>query len=446
MFLKHILNLIPFYETPGDGGGGGNELSQDLSDLNDEGGDDDRDSDTGDGGRRADRGSEDDAGEGEEVEGEDEEGDERDEEEDEDELDADGKKKVVKAKKEGEEDEEEEPTGRVTFKQLRTEYPDLFKKHPELRSAFFEHPQFVEIFPDIDSAREASIKSAEYDALEASIAGRGDPKALLETLAENRPRALKAFVENFAQSVREIDTDLYRTIATPVIEELLYLASGHGKKIGGKQGQNLELAARHIANFVFANGGEIPDVSKRNSRSQDEAENPEREELERERREFARERFTSALVTIENQATPELNRVISNKLQELTPFERKTVIKETRREVDRLLLEDRAFQAQLKGLWRRAHNDGYSETSNTNIRRAWLERAKALAPKVRNRLKQEALDGRREGSHRENSEGEGKKRQFSSSGGRSHAGRPSGLSDPKKISWGKTSDMDIINS
>jgi hypothetical protein len=440
MFVRHLLNLQPFFETPGGGSGGGSadlddSTELDLQQLEDDGEadegkeDEDSEEDEGEGRKAADEGGEEDeSGEEDEVDGEEE------DKEGEEEEGEEGKKKEL----------ELDASGRPTVKSLKALYPDLFKKVPYLRTAFFEYPKYAEIFSDPESAAAAADKAREYDELEGSLVGQGDPKVLIETLNENNPRALAKIVDSLPEVIRAADPDLYKKLALPFVEELLYIASNHAKRLGADKnqpGRNLFLAASHLANFVFANGGEIPDISKRGARRQAEPSDAERQ-LEEERHAYRTEKYRDAMGDTEGRIDTEFIKILSNKLDDLTAFEKRAVIRDARREVDQALTRDKGFQRQMAGLWKRAAEDNYSESSKTKIRRVWLERARAIAPGIRNRLRQEALDARTPGK---GDSDKGKKRQFAGKGGQAPKGS-SRVADPKKIDWRKTSDMDILNS
>lgn len=438
---RHLLHLNPFYSPEDAAGGGGkggdegtDELSQDLADLGeetpteeDENADDDEESsEEGDEGEEGD---------------EDAEGDEEDEEADEDEDDKGEKKGKKKADEE--EGDDEQGGKKATFKAVKAAFPDLFKKFPELKKSFFLAPQFLEVYPDVETAKEAATKATEFDALEGSLVGKGDPTLLLKTLSENNPKAFKQVVENLPSVLRTLDESAYVALSTPIIEELLYFASKHGEKMGNK---NLQLAAKHIANFVFTNGGEIPDVSKRLEGKAKEPSEAEKE-LKKERDDRANEKFEGAVMSVADLLTVDINKIITNKLDGVTAFERKQIIKETRSELDRVLSGDKSFQATLRGLWKRASEANYSEESKSRVRRAWLDRARTLAPGIRNRLRREALDARtNEGSEEEGTKkvSAGKKRTFDSGKGKSSGKQGAGVLDPKKIDWRKTTDLDIL--
>lgn len=401
----------------------------DLADIPDEDGDD----------KDADEEEEDDA------EGEEKETPPGDEESKDDDKDAEGEGKESakdrKAKGEGETDE----TGRPTVKALKGKYPDLFKDFPYMKQLFFAAPKVLEVFADAESASEAMGKAQEYDLLNTELT-KGTADTILQSLEENNPKALKKLVTGFAESIRGIDDNLYIALSEPIIEELIYHAAKHGEKTGNK---NLQLAARHLANYVFANGGEIPDISKR---SKKDAEPSEAEkELELERRNNRQKDFDRAAKTVGTALSVEIKKVIDNKLDGLSTFESKQIIKETESEVDKVLSTDKGFQRIMAGLWKKASEDGFSDLTMSRVKRAWLDRARQVAPAIRNRLRQEALDAKdpdksnSNGSRRESEGDSGKKRNLPS-GGRHSSGRSRVLDDPKKIDWSKTSDRDILDS
>lgn len=451
MFERYLRTLGILLAPQIDSGGGdlddAAEVAQDLADL--EGGPNDDDEDEAGGERRAqedrqepprreDRPRSEKKKDEEGAEGE---GEENEEGQEEDAEDDEGEEEERSEEREEEEEEpsESRPT-ELSYKAIKAKYPQLFKEFPQLRAAMFLAPKFQEHFPDPESAKVAADKAAEYDELEANIVGKGDPASFLQTLSENNPKALTRMVENFPEALRKVSADDYLKLATPILEEALHLAARHGHKIGGKQGNNLLLSARHLANYLFANGGEIPVPRSAQPKEPSEAE----KQLETERRQYQERENGRAMKEIYEAISPELNRILGKKLDGLSDFERKAIIKEARSAVDQALAGDKSFQNQMAALWKRAAESGYSDESKSRIRKAWLERARIVAPSVRNRLRQEALDARQpnRGASQDNDQ---KKRTFPTKGGGSGQSRSGVLDNPKKIDWNKTSDLDILS-
>lgn len=436
----------PYYSPVSDNGGGGgdenlSEDAQDLADLadvgeeNDDAGDEDPDDDA----EKQDGDPDDSEGDGDsDGEDEEEEGDEDDkekEDDDEEEVDEDGKKKK---KDDDEEEPELDAQGRPTVKAIKAALgKDVFKKFPYLKTAFFEIGKYKEVFADVQDAQNAASKAADYDVLDASIVGRGDPKILLQALHENNPKSLTKLAENFGPALRELDQDTYLKLTQPIIEDLLYFMTKVGEKKGEK---NLVYAARHAANFVFSNGGEIPDITKRGKSGPSEEET----QLQRDREAFDTTRHRDALTDIAGRASAALDRVIDHKLDKLTAFEKKAVIKDTQAAVNNALNADTAFQSKIKNLWAQAKRDSYSAASKKRIEDAWLLRAREVAPGIRAKLRQEALSARTPGKGDSN-KNNGKKRSFPTSGGQSTRGDGRRVLDPSKIDYRKTTDADILS-
>jgi hypothetical protein len=422
----------------GSGGGGDDDAlspdAQDLADLEDapDSGDDD-----GEGDQEGEEGDPD----GEDPEAEDPDGAEGDPEDAEDKNDEEEEGEGAdKGRKKGKDDDEPEvdAIGRPTVKALRAKYPDIFKDFPYLKRSFFELPKYAEIFSTPDEANIAANKANDFDALEATLVAKGDPKLLLETLNTNNPKALAKVVENFGPKLRSLDPELYTKLTEPIIEELLFIVAKHGEKTGNK---NLQLAARHVANYVFQNGGEITPPRNRGEREPSEEET----QLQNERAEFDNTRFQSALQEVATSAATALDRVIDRKLDGLTPFEKKALIRDVNEQVNATLRADKAFQRQMAGLWAQAKRAGYSNDSKKRAENTWLARAKEVAPGIRNKLQQEALSARKGSGEGNRNRNEGGKRTFpgqGGGGGRSNGGR---VLDPHKIDYSKTSDADILS-
>jgi len=424
MFKK----LQLFFDPPDGDAGGGEGLSegqQDLADIEEE------TPPEGEQEEEAEGEEEEETPEGEEgEEGEEEEEEDAEEEGQEEEEGAEGK-----PRKTGE--IERDADGRVTFKAINTKYPGIFKDVPELKAAFFQLPKYQEIFADPETAADAKSKADEYDVIESTLVNQANPEFLIKTIGENAPKALVKLMKAFPAALQKGEyEEAYRALANPIVEDLLYHAQNYGNRTKDK---NLFLAARHIANFLWANGGEVPDITKREkAKEPSEAER----QLHTERQQHQQERFSGAIQSIGSECASSVNSILANKLDGLTPFEKRMLVREAKTELDATLNKDKTLQNTLKSLWSKAREDGYSPASKERIKNAWLSRAKAVAPGIRNRLKDEAIGGRRPGTEGDAGQRQ-RKRTFSSQGGRATRSS-SRVVDPSKIDWKKTSDADIL--
>jgi len=434
MLIRH---LLPFFYPDEGGPSEITNLSADLAVLNDEGTEGTEPESEED---REKKEIEDDVkilsleeeGEGEipPMEGDD--GEEDDEEKDSEETDQD---------KEDEESRVLEVSGRPTVKQIKAVAPDLFKKIPEMKNIFFREGQFSEIFSTPEEAREAAVFSNNYLRLERSLAGDKDPSLLIKELKENNPEALKKINSSWLSKIREADQNLYIEATTPVIEELLYHAFTYARKTNDK---NLAASAQHIANYVFANGGEIPDIRLR--AENEEKKHPAEIQLEKERRAFANHSFTQADQEVSGRIMKTLEASIIQGLDvnnRLSDRQKRNIIRDVIEELDKTLLTDKTHSRRMTVVWDRGRTDSFSKQSKDSIVNTYLSGAKPLLKTIRQRVLSETFGKRKQEPQTEERTQE--KRSFAGSRRPADFRRTAGqVLDPSKIDYRRTSDMDIL--
>jgi len=345
---------------------------------------------------------------------------------------------------EGEEEGEERPTtGRPSIGEIKKEFPGVFKRFPTLKSSLFRDEEFSKSFATPEEAAEASVKAENYDQLENSLVS-GDPELLMKELHENNPRAFTQVVGNWLPQLRAIDEQAYITATEPVIEELIYLAFRHAEKI---QDKNLAMSARHLANFVFANGGEIPDIAAKAQKGP----NPAEIQLQRERQEWATTRLKEADQEIFGRVTRTLDQTIRQGLDPsgmMTERMKSSIVTDVINEMNKTLLQDQVHGRRMAALWKRAGLDSYSRQSKESIVNTYLSGAKPLLRDLRNRIRAEYLgSSKKRGVPDEKLASQPqKKRPFEGSSRRVDVRRErSTVLDPKKIDYSRTSDADILS-
>lgn len=438
MFPLSRRSFSPFFAPEGDGGGGIVEnLSEDLAVLNDEGGDDGDDPpETEDDQDAADHKKDLQVLEGDDDAGDDDAaGDDADDPDADADADADADKDADK----------DEPVieGRPTVKQIKAVAPELFKRIPEMKNIFFREGQFSEVFSDPEEAKEAATYAGNYLKLEKSISQDQDPTLLLTELKQNNPDALKGLVTNWLPKLREIDQNLYIDATVPVIEELIFHAFKTGERTGDK---NLAAAARHLSNYVFSNGGEIRDISKRAQQE----EHPAEKKLKEEREQFAQQRFKDADQEINGRLVKTLEASI---VQGLDPDNvlperiKRTIIRDTIEELNATLLKDKTHGSKMASLWKRGQGDSFSRTSKDSIVNGYLQSVKPLLRSIRNRIRDEALGktGKPQAPSKKTGEQPPQfKKAFGGSNRQGSRRSPASVLDPSKIDYRRTTDMDIL--
>jgi hypothetical protein len=342
------------------------------------------------------------------------------------------------------EEQEPEPSipGRPSIKAIKKEFPEVFKKFPVLKSSLFRDAEFSKHFTNPEEAGEAAVKAENYDQLEQSLVA-GTPELLMRELHANNPRAFEKVVENWLPQLRQLDEKAYISVTEPIIEELIFLAYKHAERIGDK---NLGMSARHLANFVFANGGEIPDIAKKRGA----APNPAELQLQQERQEWATTRFREADGEIFGRVTGSLDRFLRNGLDPsgtMTERMKASIVTDVINEANQLLLKDQSHGRRMSALWKRAHQDSYSGQSKESIVSTYLSGVKPLLRDLRNRIRAEYLgQKRRDNPDEQIARGPQKKRPFEGSSRRVDVRRERAtVLDPKKIDYARTSDADILS-
>lgn len=371
----------------------------------------------------------------EEVEEEEEE-QEDDEEEQEEEEDKEEEKD-----EEDEEEEDDEIRGdRPRFAQIRKEYPDIFKKFPDLRQIMIREERFSQVFPSVESAREAEEKSGFYDQFEASLVA-GDPAPILKTLAENNVGSFKDVIDNFLPTVFALSRDAYFHVTQPVVVRALKATLDKGVATGDK---NLILAARHVSKYLFGQD-QVPEIR------QQKGPDPESARLQHERESFFKERFAIVDADVNTQVQTELRQTVSrliSKEKSLTSYEKKALARDIIGELDRELASDDKHNRIMRDVWKRASQAGFTRNTTDRIAQTYLSRATGAIPKVAKRLISEALKDRRPAPTGKKTSQSERRPQHGQASRVPQSGPPrrtNRVPSAGEIDWGKTSDLDLIS-
>lgn len=320
---------------------------------------------------------------------------------------------------------------------LKEKYPEIFKEFPTLRGIIFRDKGFREVFPTVDDAKEASELAAAYQVLDKDLTS-GEGKAFFKALKETKDGAmLKNFAGKMLDSLYVTDQEAWKSAVDPTIKRLLRFIESEGTKKGDK---NLVLSTKHISNFLYDTPDvpEVPDKDKPN---------PEREAVEKEKRELAEQRFIAFRDNTINTATKVADNVVLKLLDPknaLSAFQRKSILRDVKEEIAETLSNDKSHQALMDSLWRRALNSGMTEESSTRIQTAYLGRVKQILPGILSKVKKEALGGSK--PRKTDDDGREVRRPVPVNGDR--ANTKTDLQ--KSLAAGKrprgVSDMDILNS
>lgn len=287
---------------------------------------------------------------------------------------------------EEDDDDEDEPTPKKQPKEpsritaINKDFPELFKKYPDLKAAWFKHQDFTQVFATPEAASEAAEKSELLDKLSGDLL-TGNHESLLDLLHETDPEALKLHVRNFLPTLNKKAPALFTYAVTPVIRNLF---AKIGMKAEAEGNEQLALAVKYMNKAVF-DKAEIPTsekvepVLKKN------------EELQAERDTLSRERENLFYQNCIDLADPIVDRFINDGLDPdnvLSEGLRETAIEKIRIRVYQKLQNNSSHMRTMLAMRKSAAANGYNKEWQRKIAKAVTNAAKDIIPAVRTKIKQ----------------------------------------------------------
>ena len=294
---------------------------------------------------------------------------------------------------EDEEEDEEEDTDKLELvapvrrKEILAKYPKLFKEFPYLEKAYYAEQKFREMFGTLDDAQEANEKAETLDEHEQHLM-KGDTTTVLKAVKENDPDAFKKVVDAYLPTLQKIDEDAYYHVVAGVINGTIYSLAQAGKTQDNKQ---LQAAAQVVNQFVFGRKEFVPQGNLAKS-GNDEG----KSDLDREREEFAQQRFETARDEVSDKLEKSLKGVIDGSIDpkdQMTVFIKKQAVRESLEALRTVIEDDASFTSIIDRLWKKARESNYSPATVTKIRTTYLSKAKTVLPGVIKKSRREALQG-----------------------------------------------------
>jgi hypothetical protein len=419
--------------------------SDDLKFLKSDDNADDKDDDSDDKEDESDdKDKDDDKDEDKEDDKDDDDGeDKEDDKSDEDEEDEDEKEDSDDDSDEDEESKEGDDDGKVnlvTIKDIKKDFPDFFKKHPEMRSVIFRERQFSEIFADPKQAQESVAKADLFDNIEADLIG-GEIKPLLESIKNVKSAKFDNLVKNFLPALRAIDETAYTKLLAVPLKRALRGAKAHALKNGNK---NLANAVDHVNQFYFEDEtldtkAEYEDEGAKKTPEQEKYEKKLAELSERDRGTFKNSVDTDWLGEVQ---TIFMDGLDPDKL--LSDWTKTKMLEDCLKEVNKQLSNDPRHMRNMEHLWKNAAAAGYNSESKSRIVTAALARAKQIIPEVRRKLRSEALNERRRRVDKKDNNNKPRKIEASGETHKEKRNLDKGRKDPRSTS--QMSELDVLRS
>jgi len=376
-----------------------------------------------------------------EEEGEEESSEEESSEEEE------GKTEEESGEEEAEEESEEPvaelaPHERPTYTDVKTAFPDLFKKFPQLKDIMFRERAYTEEFSDITDARQAKENSEAFGVLEADIIN-GTGVKFFESLKERDVKSLRGFASKILPALAKVDVDAHWIAANPVLENVL-----KAFQRAGKDNEDVQKAAKLFAEFMWPEAADSILSGKTTfiTEIKEKEEDPERTQFRNERANAFRndlgestEKSLKAFIIARGKD----GRTKIDPEDELSDYIKDIIIEKISNTVKSHMKQDKAHMKYMNGLWKKATDAGFASEWKSRINDAFLARARQLVPSVRSHILSEFLGSQARRSDR--TKQVVKKQARSEVNGTGRESKSAKYNPNKKIDYRKTSDEDLIN-
>jgi hypothetical protein len=327
------------------------------------------------------------------------------------------------------------PFDRPTVKDITTKFPEFFKTFPSIRDMYFREAEFSKVFPTIEDARDADRDAGTFrDLRDDLVSNKG--AALFQLL--DREKALDGFSRNFFSNLIATNKEAFWGAANPLVEDIARNMFAKGAREGD---ENIQNAARHLAEYFF---GDLSVAEGRKTFVQ--REDPVKIAESKAAEKYDNERYLSFRAELSGTIRSEINKMVNegDKLSGLSTFLKGVVADKVADQIGDILSKDQAHLKHMDGLWDRAKRNGRTDEDKSRLTSAFLGRAKSLIPSLRAKLITE-ITGKGPEASAEKMDKVAKvaARSDSAQGRPSSTSRPS--YNPRKIDYGKTSDLDILN-
>lgn len=316
--------------------------------------------------------------------------DEKDENDDDDEDDDNEDDELESLVEELEEPDAEklELTTPVRRREILKKYPNLFKDFPYLEKAYYREQQFTEILPTIDDAKEAVNKAETLDKFEGDLMS-GNTESILKSVKEQDPNSFAKIVDEYLPTLARVDRDAYHHVLGNVTKHTILAMIQEGRN---SKNEDLLTAAKLLNQFVF---GTVEFTGPENL-AKDTPKNDKDDSLDKERKEFTRQRFEAARGELNTKLNNSLKSTIEANIDpksSMTPYVKNNAIRDANEQLNTLITGDKRFSVIIDKLWKNAFENNFSKESVDRVRSAYLSKAKTLLPSVIKKARIEALKG-----------------------------------------------------
>ena len=212
-------------------------------------------------------------------------------------------------------------------KDILKDYPDLFKKHPYLETAYFREQKFTEIFPAIKDAEAAARDVKILQDLEDDLQD-GNLERLFSGLHRGSKEAYHQAIDNLLPTLASVDRESYDHLVANVTKHTIANLFEAGNEEGNEVLKNVAVL---LNQWAFGTSKLTPPTPLAKKAEK----NPEAERLENERRDFDRQRFNAARDNLITRVDNTLKNTIQNNIDprgSMSEYVREKAVEDAKRD------------------------------------------------------------------------------------------------------------------
>lgn len=283
-------------------------------------------------------------------------------------------------------------SGHADFATIKKEFPELFKKHPELRDVIFKEREFTKTCGSVSEAKDAMEKAEIFDFIDRSL-NNGDPNPLVKALNDG---ALEKFAGTILPTLADRNPELLVKATKPLLMNVLRSMEREGVNAGqdSADGKNLIAAAKIFKKFLYGGDYNIP---KAEEQQEPDSIKQQRQQLQQQQDQMWTEKMTEFRDTRDSFATSKLTTLISEKLGPTTGLSakaRESIIQGIVDDIGSTLSSDELHMSNMRSLMKRAAKAGFPRNMVGQQIDAYLARARRLVPNAVQAFRQEGGKGK----------------------------------------------------
>ncbi len=276
-------------------------------------------------------------------------------------------------------------------KAILAEFPELFKKFPQIERAIYRDKAYSELFPSIEEAKNVIERAETLSNTEAKIA-KGEIGDILSSIKSEDNDSFLRIVDNFLPSIEKLDKGTYLTLLGNIGKGFIKTMFEESSRIGNDSegGKTLAQTATVLHQFLFGNTKweDITPLAKPLTEAETKASNKEQELL--------KQRFNDVQSDLADRATNAVKSTINQYIDpksSMSDYVKTKAVDECAEKLNTQINGDKSFIGKMDSLWKASFDANFSKASLEKIKNTYYAKAQVLLPEIIKDVRARALAG-----------------------------------------------------